>query len=237
MDWVCSHSKERKYKKTFAREKHGCYPLISSNRPCQNSTGATFSEQNLKKQAWQRLWQKSLFWSMVNAHLNWDHLQRKVERLFGELIKIKSKQNFLVCDLLKVRKRNVGWGKLYCTTFSKFGKNCSHIRFNSWERMWCERWFWDLRQASPLLLLHLLHLLLFLLLLQSFHLKIHLLEIAGARRRPLLWDCFEKNPKHSCYIARLSFSQIKSWVALYSLVRPVPYRWHLHLSPLYNALV
>ena len=59
MDWVCSHSKERKYKKTFAREKHGCYPLISSNRPCQNSTGATFSEQNLKKQSWQRLWQKS----------------------------------------------------------------------------------------------------------------------------------------------------------------------------------
>ena len=56
MDWVCSHSKERKYKKTFAREKHGCYPLISSNRPCQNSTGATFSEQNLKKQSWQRLY-------------------------------------------------------------------------------------------------------------------------------------------------------------------------------------
>ena len=43
-------------------------------------------------------------------------------------------------------------------------------------------------------------------------------------------------------IARLSVSQIKSWVALSSLVvrpsvRPsVPHRWHLHLSPLSDVL-
>ena len=62
------------------------------------------------------------------------------------------------------------------------------------------------------------------------------------KRWSQVWFCTQSagcSGEADFVIARLSVSQIRSWVALSSLVvcRPsVPHRWHLHLSPLYDVL-
>ena len=55
--------------------------------------------------------------------------------------------------------------------------------------------------------------------------KLAKLRDALIKNYAIIWEF-----RHSGKIAKLSGSQIKSWVALYSLVDcPVPHRWHEHL--------